>query len=230
MNTPATESHGFARRFEMVPSSPPAATVGNTICAAPNRRRSLNRRTIASQAAAYSSRESKSHHSVRSTVARRGLDTSLTHIDSPLRYAPSVSAVYTSPNAGGRDGGRGDRFAVDDGRDRGPQTRMCLGRSCWCRRSGRSPAAPVSGTVLRSSSSSPTIASSGNVSRIDSITVRWAARSASVTTSSSPLVSTSMSLRKRSFATRARRPAPRARRRRRARLCQPWHAPNAERV
>jgi len=137
MNTPATESHGFARRFEMVPSSPPAATVGNTICAAPNRRRSLNRRTIASQAAAYSSRESKSHHSVGSTVARRGLDTSLTHIDSPLRYAPSVSAVYTSPNAGAT-------VAAATG---SPSTtaatavprRGCLGRSCWCRRSGRSP-------------------------------------------------------------------------------------------
>src|SRR6056297_3615374 len=62
--------------------------------------------------------------------------------------------------------------------------------------------APSSGTVLRSSSSSPTIASSGNVSRIDSITVRWAARSASVTTSSSPLLSTAMPSRNPSCATR----------------------------
>jgi len=124
MNTPATESHGFARRFEMVPlQSAPAATVGNTICAAPNRRRSLNRRTIASQAAAYLVTGVEVPPQRR---VHRGPPW-IRHVTDAHRLSVAVRAVRVGGvhvAQRGRDGGRGDRFAVDDGRDRGPQTRM----------------------------------------------------------------------------------------------------------
>ena len=86
-------SHGLAETFENAPSSSPAATIERVSCPEPIRRMSPNRSTASRQAAANSPRRSNPHQNVGHTVAASGSVSPDTDSGSPLRAAPSASAV-----------------------------------------------------------------------------------------------------------------------------------------
>jgi len=122
MNTPATESHGFARRFEMVPQSARGDRRQHDLCGAepaqvaesPNDRLAGGGVLVTGVEVPPQRRVHRGPPWIRHVTDAHRLSVAV--------RAVRVGGVHVAQR--GRDGGRGDRFAVDDGRDRGPQTRM----------------------------------------------------------------------------------------------------------